>query len=222
MNQDFTGSVMSNFIAAGSGYMIASFLLWATAGTNNLVLGDGNTNLGLYLQAGKINSYNQGQWAPALGSGFATANSTPYVAEWRHEGGNLYCRLNGGSWSGATVSGNSTLTGALNIGGKGGSGPGSNKFLRGRHMVDHSGNRHTGCCRGRFQGVGWRLTHPIQPAVIDRRAPISQRCRHALLRGRLIMIWEGPKAWWGLNADFNTVIHIKRGEETYEILHNLD
>ncbi|MFD1982462.1 hypothetical protein ACFSOZ_07185 [Mesorhizobium newzealandense] len=131
INQQFSGSVMSNFISATSGYYIASFLLWSAAGSNNLVFGDGNTNLGLYLQPGKLNSYNQGQWAPALGSGFAVSTATAYVAEWRHESGNLYCRLNGGSWSGATVSGNSTLTGALNIGGKGGSGQAPINFFEG-------------------------------------------------------------------------------------------
>lgn len=123
VNQLMTGGVMSSLITATAGYLIASYAEWSASGSNNLVFGDGNTNFGIYLNSSKVNAYNQGAWAPGSGSGFAQGSlGTCHVVEWRHEGGNLYCRQDGGSWSAATGSGNTTLTGAINFGGKGGSG----------------------------------------------------------------------------------------------------
>jgi hypothetical protein len=135
--QQLIGVAISNLITASAGYVIIGFIVdtiatnSATIYQNNAVWGDAGGFVGTYLKsaptASAFNWDGNADVAPSAGAAIATG--TAYVIEWRHESGNLYQRINGGSWSAATVSGNtSTLTGLLHLG----AGAGSTSYLDGK------------------------------------------------------------------------------------------
>ncbi|RUU23524.1 hypothetical protein EOD08_26005 [Mesorhizobium sp. M6A.T.Ca.TU.002.02.2.1] len=116
------GAAISNFIANNAGYMVVSFLADTIAGSSgsyangNPLLSDTGQFMGLF-------AWNSGTPKTAFAYNYdgtqdyassAVVNAgTAYVAEWRHEGGNVIVRVNGGT-SVSTASGNTqTLTGLL-------------------------------------------------------------------------------------------------------------
>ena len=116
------GDPLSDFITAGAGYMVVSFMgTTINANTtpvyaNEGIICDVSQFVGLFCKASptSLHVYN---W-----DGSVDTTSTPitedviYVAEWRHDGGNIYCRINGGTEV-SVASGNTTnLGGPLRIG----------------------------------------------------------------------------------------------------------
>jgi hypothetical protein len=112
---------LSDFITNSAGYAIVSFI-GTTIDTNQAnvwqnegLLADTQGFMGLFLKTGDaIHCYN---WDTASRSNStAVTETTTYVAEWRHDGGTVYCRLNG-STEVSAVSGNTGgMTGLLRIG----------------------------------------------------------------------------------------------------------
>lgn len=123
-------NILSDYITNSAGYMIISFIAdtitlnSASPHVNHKLIGDQGGYAGMFLKDdGTPKSgyaYNDGvsaNVAPSLPAGNVSV-ATPYVMEWRHEGGNLYCRINAGSWSAATASTNTdTMTFAMQMGG---------------------------------------------------------------------------------------------------------
>jgi hypothetical protein len=120
------GAAISNFIAAGAGYMIVSVLFDAIATTGSptyaadAIMADTGGYAGIFAGDGPtpftVNAYNyDGNQDYASGS-TSIVVATAYVIEWKHESGTLYCRVNGGTW-GSTGSGDTqSLGNALRLG----------------------------------------------------------------------------------------------------------
>jgi hypothetical protein len=127
-------AALSSLIAAASGYIVVSFIADAittsdaTIYFNSTVIGDTGQYIGLHLKTpSTINSYNYDGTVDL--STLTITTATPYVVEWRHEGGNIYLRVNGGTEV-STASGNtSSLTSALWLGSSGGGYCGNIKFF---------------------------------------------------------------------------------------------
>lgn len=124
-----TGQALSNFITATDGYMIASFIATGFS-TNNTAPTQPYNNapviLDLQQNAGIVTTDNSGSpliysinWGSNNYAQQSILANVPYVAEWRHQAGVLYSRLNGDQL-GETfqASGNTTLTGPLILGGR--------------------------------------------------------------------------------------------------------
>lgn len=130
-----TGAAISNFITNSAGYIIVSALFDSVVVSGpglgyggQTVIGDSGEFMNISCKTNNIYAYNwDGNDDQA--EGLATpATNTPYVIEWRHEGGMLYCRVNGGSWSAGTPSGNTqSMTGLFRMGNDT-----FNDFMRGR------------------------------------------------------------------------------------------
>lgn len=96
-----SGLTLTNFITASSGYWIASIYIdsfptnSATSYQNSMILGDmGSGWARMTVRSGNIlYCFN---WDGTEDKATGTVNaSTAYVVEWRHEGGNIYQRVNG-------------------------------------------------------------------------------------------------------------------------------
>lgn len=119
-----SGDPLSDFIAAGAGYMIVSFLADtidannATVYLNEGVISDTLQIVGLFTKTGpNLHAYN---WDGSVDSvSAAIATGAVKVAEWRHEGGTLYLRINGAGEVSVASGNTTTLTGLLRIGGNG-------------------------------------------------------------------------------------------------------
>ncbi|WP_394889552.1 Ig domain-containing protein [Mesorhizobium sp. AaZ16] len=117
---------ISNFISASAGYLVVSFLadtITANSGdawSNHAIIEDFGQFLGLQLRntgsPDTISAYNWDGNADVATRVEINAG-TAYVAEWRHEGGNLYVRVNGGTESSVASGNTSSLTGQLRFGG---------------------------------------------------------------------------------------------------------
>lgn len=110
-----TAGALSAFISNTTGYLIVSFYI-TTLEAFTLIFGDAEENVALNTNTtSTLNIQNyDGTVDEAVVS---VAISTPYVAEWRHEAGNVYGRLNGGAWSAAVASGNTAdMTKLLRLG----------------------------------------------------------------------------------------------------------
>ncbi|WP_394891006.1 Ig domain-containing protein [Mesorhizobium sp. AaZ16] len=121
------GSIaISNFISASAGYLVVSFLADtitvnnANAWSNHAIIEDFGQFLGLHLRdtgsPDTISAYNwdgNADVAARVEINAGTAN----VAEWRHEGGNVYVRVNGGTEASAASGNTQLLTGQLRFGG---------------------------------------------------------------------------------------------------------
>jgi hypothetical protein len=117
-----SNTAMTNFISASTGYMIASVKPTAfptnnAAQYNNSAIMQGATqNAGMTVRAnGGSPLYYAGNDPNYLSASIAA--NTPYVLEWRHEGGTLYQRVNGAGETSIT-SGNSSSLGNFNFGGR--------------------------------------------------------------------------------------------------------
>lgn len=117
-----TGFALSTFITNSAGYMVASIRIdtfptnSASSFSNSVVLLDTLKFAGMTVRSGNIfYAYNwDGNEDKATGT---TAASTVYVVEWRHEGGNVYQRVNGTGETSVASGNTSTMTGVLSMGG---------------------------------------------------------------------------------------------------------
>lgn len=109
---------LSNFIANNSGWIIVSCIIdaittnngtGASTFTNNHIWGDNLGYVGLCLRTTgpNVTAYNYDGNYDTQSSVIATA--TPYVFSWRHEGGNVYLRVNDGTESAGAASGNTQV-----------------------------------------------------------------------------------------------------------------
>jgi hypothetical protein len=112
---------LSDFIAAGAGYAVISFIgttidtNQASVWQNEGLLADTQGFMGLFLKTGDaLHAYNWDGGADSTST--AVTETTTYVAEWRHDGGTLYLRLNGSTEVSVASGNTSTLTGSLRIG----------------------------------------------------------------------------------------------------------
>lgn len=115
---------ISNFVIASTGYSIVSLIASSyptdspNAFNNTAVWCDASNFLGMHLRATgpTAQAYNwDGNEDQATVT--AAATGTVMTLEWRHESGNLYNRIDGGSWSSPTASGDTTtLTGNTRVG----------------------------------------------------------------------------------------------------------
>lgn len=120
------GAAISNFFSNALGYaVIGAFAdtLGLNAAppseyANHAALANSGAYFGLFLRTGGTlyaYNYSGGSTSAAL----ACPASGPLVAEWRHEAGNVYGRVNGGAQQGAASGNTSAMTGALYAGGRG-------------------------------------------------------------------------------------------------------
>ena len=116
------GATWTNFMAVGAGY--ACFSIYpdaitsnsATVYNNHCIFGDSGDYLGLFLKSGATaNAYNYDGTVDSP-TGVAITAGAPHTVEWRHTGGSLDLRVDGGSWS-SVASGNTSGGSTLNIGG---------------------------------------------------------------------------------------------------------
>jgi hypothetical protein len=117
-----TAAVLGDFIDAGSGYVIAACIVDAIdsdnatdASANDLVVGNLSGDIGLTLrQTGTL--FQAWNWDG--NEDLATAAltlSAIQILEWRHEGGNVYARLNGANEA-SVASGNTSVSGVMKLG----------------------------------------------------------------------------------------------------------
>lgn len=110
------GDPLSDFITASTGYMVISFRATtidansANPETNEgLICDSTGGEVGLFLKTGQIIlAYNFDGTRDS--NSIAVTTNMPYVAEWRHDGGTVYGRVNGGTEFSA-ASGNTGNTG---------------------------------------------------------------------------------------------------------------
>lgn len=116
------GSAYTNFIAVGAAY--ACFSIYPDAITSNqsnsysnhTVFGDSGDFIGLNLKAGATAIAYNYDGTVDNPTGVAITAGAPHTVEWRHTGGSLDLRVDGGSWS-SVASGNTSGGSTLNIGG---------------------------------------------------------------------------------------------------------
>jgi hypothetical protein len=101
------GTAMSSFMASNAGYAIVSFIADSIASNgaqsynNNAVWTDGGGFTGVYLKnAGTPKTAIAFNWDgnDDAASSAVISLGTVYVVEWKHEGGNISLRVNGGAW----------------------------------------------------------------------------------------------------------------------------
>ncbi len=123
------GAALSSFISASAGYMIMSFVPITITYSNlqpydnHIIIGDHDGYAGIFVkETGTPDTaivYNYDGTNDVAISQTINVGSA-YVVEWRHETGNVYIRVNAGSWSAATASGNTaSLIGLMRMGGRG-------------------------------------------------------------------------------------------------------
>lgn len=119
------GVAISNLITGANGYIIASCIP-LTLDTNNttnyfyndVLFCDHGGYMGTFmLSTGECRAYNYsgGTQYAVSGTGAASVNN-PLVMEWRHESGNIYLRVNGGTWFSAASGNTDALSGLARIG----------------------------------------------------------------------------------------------------------
>lgn len=127
------GHQLANLIANNNGWIAISFIADvidannATVYANECLMGDAGAFMGLFTKTGDaIHVYN---WDGNTDTTSASVTEgTAYVAEWRHESGTLYCRLNGGTEVSVASGNTSSLTSALCIGSTAASPSGPSEF----------------------------------------------------------------------------------------------
>ncbi len=130
------GIGLSHFITASTGYMIASIYIdsfptnSASSWSNSIILGDGGSGFArMTVRSGNI--YYAFNWDGNEDHADGTVNiATPYVVEWRHEGGILYERVNGTNEHSVSSGNTSNIgSGALKMGGVDGTLPFDGKIF---------------------------------------------------------------------------------------------
>ena len=115
------GQQLGSFIVAATGWMVISCIADvidannATVYSNEALLGDSGGFFGLFTKTGDaVHAYSYDGTVDSVSA--TVVEGTPYVIEWRHEGGVLYCRINNGTEV-SVASGNITgLTSPLCVG----------------------------------------------------------------------------------------------------------
>lgn len=123
-----TDALLSDFIQAGEGYMVASFLPTAINGAqeirynNECVVCDSGGYTGLFVsqwnttppqyRASAFNWDGNADYADAV----APLLNVPSVLEWKHEGGNISVRHNGGAWASGASGNTQVMTSPLRLG----------------------------------------------------------------------------------------------------------
>jgi hypothetical protein len=112
---------LSDFISNSAGYVIISFIgttidaNQANVWSNEGLIADTLGFFGLFLKTGDaLHVYNWDGGSDTTST--AVTETTTYVAEWRHDGGTLYLRLNGSTEVSVASGNTSTMTGNLRIG----------------------------------------------------------------------------------------------------------
>jgi hypothetical protein len=125
-NDVLTGAALSTFISNTTGYMVVSFIADAISANdaaayynNHGVMG--TLYAGLYLRdtTGSPDTLVAANYDANPGDVANRADiviGTACVAEWRHEGGNLYCRVNGGTEASVASGDTQSLADAFNLG----------------------------------------------------------------------------------------------------------
>lgn len=125
------GPLLSSLITNSAGWAAVSIMPTALTANdalsfrNDVVFEDNGVFAALTVRSGGIAyAYNwDGNEDKAASASSAILVSTPYVLEWRHEGGNVYLRINGGGEVSVASGNTTTLTGPVNIGGVTGATP---------------------------------------------------------------------------------------------------
>lgn len=112
---------MSSFITGSAGYVVVSAIVDAIASdsastfTNDALFSDSSGFVGLHLRSTGpvVQAYN---WDG--GDDHADASITigqEVVVEWRHDAGDIMCRVNGGTWQSVASGDTTNITGALRM-----------------------------------------------------------------------------------------------------------
>lgn len=119
-NDFMTSLAISNFMANNAATMLMSLTILAGWTTGEVILRDSSSNFDIRVSTGNLIIYRNfsGAYQATLGQPFV--DGTPIVYACKHIGGNIYDSINGAAWSAAVVSGNSTVTQPLQVGGGGG------------------------------------------------------------------------------------------------------
>jgi hypothetical protein len=115
---------LSNFISASSGAVVVSVIVDAISSnvtpsySNDAIIADGSVYMGLYARNLSGVTFYAFNWdgsedAPATPGAVGTA----YVLMWRHDGGNIYVSVNGGTEVSVASGNTQVLTGLLLLGG---------------------------------------------------------------------------------------------------------
>jgi hypothetical protein len=119
------GDPLSDFIANSAGYIIVSAIFdtltanQANPWLNHPVIGDNGSFIGILGKTGGLAlGYNWDGAAESVSASPISAG-TAYVFEWRHEGGTLGLRINGGTEVTVASGNTATLTGLFALGGGG-------------------------------------------------------------------------------------------------------
>jgi len=125
VEDSLAGAAISNFISNNAGYIIASAIVDAvttnnaSSSGNDMIFCDTGGFIGFHLKNNA--SVYTGHAYNYDGTDDKTTNTsfpigTAVVIEWKHEGGNILGRINGGSWDTVASGNTSTMTGLLQIG----------------------------------------------------------------------------------------------------------
>jgi hypothetical protein len=116
------GDPLSDFITASAGYVIIGIFIddangaSATVASNDGIMVDASDRFGLFAKTDDtIQALNFNGTADAA-TVTPLAMATAYVVEWRHEGGTLGLRINGGTEATVASGNTSTLTGVVKLG----------------------------------------------------------------------------------------------------------
>lgn len=117
---------VSELISASAGYIVASIRPDVitqdsnTASSNATIFSFGSLRGGLTLRTGGIfyaYNFDGNEDKAASAAGAVPIGGNPCVIEWRHEGGNIYQRVNGANETSVASGNSSDLTGVLRMGG---------------------------------------------------------------------------------------------------------
>jgi len=124
-NDYLVGTTLANYFFAGAGYIVVSAMFDAitlntgSPYTDHPIIGDDGGYMGLYVSdvgsPDKVSAYNYDGNQDYASSTTVTV-ATPYVLEWKHEGGNISLRVNGGSWINAASGNTGSLANVLHFG----------------------------------------------------------------------------------------------------------
>ena len=114
---------LSSLIAAGTGHIVFCGIVRAIASDNAIapndaMWGDSAGYVANFLRSTgpSVNAYNYDGTDDVVSITTGFALDAIFVHEWRHEGGNLHARVNGGSWSSAASGNTPVLSGLLRTG----------------------------------------------------------------------------------------------------------
>lgn len=118
------GPAISNFFSNSTGYIAVSFIADTitnndpVATANHCLLGDSGEYIGLYLRdtgsPDTVYAYNFDTNTDVAGA-VGTDHLVTTVVEWKHQGGNISVRVNGGTWASVPSGNTGSMTGLLRL-----------------------------------------------------------------------------------------------------------